>query len=269
MSDRFRIDGRVAVVTGALGNLGPVWAQALLEAGATVVGLDLPDARPNAAFTALQSAHPGKLLLMGANVTDRAALSAARDQVLAKYDVPSVLVNNAGIDAPPAASGGGYRLEDIPFDVNQRIFEVNTLGLFQVTQLFGVVMAKAGRGSIVNIGSLYASVSPDARFYDHIVSDPPFLKPPAYGASKAAVVNLTRYFATAWGPSGVRVNTLSPGGVLGAQDDQFKSKFNARVPLGRMAVHQDLIGPLQFLASDASAYVTGAELRVDGGFTAW
>ena len=269
MTDRFRIDGRVAVVTGALGNLGPVWAQALLEAGATVVGLDLPDARPNGAFAALQSAHPGKLLLIGASVTDRAALSAARDQVLAKHDVPTILVNNAGIDAPPAAAGGGYRLEDIPFDVNRRIFEVNTLGLFQVTQVFGADMAKAGRGSIVNIGSLYASVSPDARFYDHIVSDPPFLKPPAYGASKAAVVNLTKYFATAWGPYGVRVNTLSPGGVLGAQDDQFKAKFNARVPLGRMAVYQDLIGPLQFLASDASAYVTGSELRVDGGFTVW
>ena len=268
MNDRFRIDGRVAVVTGALGNLGPVWAQALLEAGATVVGLDLPDARPNAAFAALQSAHPGRLMLIGANVTDRAALVAAREHVT-QHGVVSVLVNNAGIDAPPAANGGGHRLEDIPFDVNRRIFEVNTLGLFQVTQLFGSDMAKAGRGSIINIGSLYASVSPDARFYDHIVSDPPFLKPPAYGASKAAVVNLTKYFATAWGPFGVRVNTLSPGGVLGAQDEQFKSKFNARVPLGRMALHQDLIGPLQFLASDASAYVTGAELRVDGGFTAW
>ena len=269
MTDRFRLDGRVAVVTGALGNLGPVWAQALLEAGATVIGLDLPGAKPTAAFDDLLSAHSGRLTLINANVTDRAALSTARDEVLARHDVPTVLVNNAGIDAPPAASGGGHRLEDIPFDVNRRIFEVNTLGLFQVTQLFGGDMAKAGRGSIINIGSLYASVSPDARFYDHLVSDPPFLKPPAYGASKAAVVNLTKYFATAWGPRGVRVNTLSPGGVLGAQDDQFKSKFNARVPLGRMASHQDLIGPLQFLASDASAYVTGAELRVDGGFTAW
>jgi NAD(P)-dependent dehydrogenase (short-subunit alcohol dehydrogenase family) len=269
MTDRFRIDGRVAVVTGALGNLGPVWAEALLDAGATVIGLDLPGATSNAAFTALQSAHPGRLTLVHANVTDRAALTAARQQLLAHHDVPSVLVNNAGIDAPPAAAGGGYLLEDIPFDVNRRIFEVNTLGLFQVTQLFGSDMAKAGRGSIINIGSLYASVSPDAHFYDHIVSDPPFLKPPAYGASKAAVVNLTKYFATAWGRSGVRVNTLSPGGVLGAQDDQFKQKFNARVPMARMAVHQDLIGPLQFLASDASAYVTGVELRVDGGFTAW
>lgn len=267
MTDRFRIDGRIAVLTGALGNLGPVWAQALLEAGATVIGLDLPGLEPNAAFAVLQSAHPDRLTLVGASVTDRAALTAARDLVRSRYDVPSVLVNNAGIDAPPAASGGGHRLEDIPFDVNRRIFEVNTLGLFQVTQIFGADMAAARRGSIINVGSLYASVSPDARFYDHI--DPPFLKPPAYGASKAAVANLTKYFATAWGPFAVRVNTLSPGGVRGGQDEPFTRKFNSRVPLARMAEHQDLIGPLQFLASDASAYVTGAELRVDGGFTAW
>jgi NAD(P)-dependent dehydrogenase (short-subunit alcohol dehydrogenase family) len=130
-------------------------------------------------------------------------------------------------------------------------------------------MVAARRGSIINIGSLYASVAPDPRFYDHIKSDPPFLKPPAYGASKAAVVNLTKYLATAWGPYGVRVNALSPGGVLGGQDEPFKRKFSDRVPLGRMAAYQDLIGPLQFLASDASAYVTGIELRVDGGFTAW
>ena len=270
MSARFGLDGRIAVVTGVLGNLGPVWAEGLLEAGATVVGLDLPTATPNAAFARLQAVWgESKLTLIGASVTDRAALVAARDRVVSGFGVPHVLVNNAGIDQPPSPSGGGYRLEEIPFDLNRRIFEVNTLGLFQVTQIFGTDMAKAGRGSIINIGSLYASVSPDPRFYEHIESDPPFIKPPAYGASKAAVVNLTKYLATAWGPRGVRVNTLSPGGVLGAQDEQFKRKFCDRVPLGRMAVYQDLIGPLQFLASDASAYVTGAELRVDGGFTAW
>lgn len=270
MNDRFSLDGRVAVVTGALGNLGPVWTEGLLEAGATVVGLDLPGVAPSAAFRRLEAAYgASKLTLLAANVTDRAALEAARDRVLASFGVPSVLVNNAGIDAPPAATGGGYRLEDIPLEVNRRIFEVNTLGLFQVAQVFGAEMVKARRGSIINIGSLYAAVAPDARFYDHIPGDPPFLKPPAYGASKSAVVNLTRYLATAWGPHGVRVNTLSPGGVLGGQDEPFRRKFCDRVPLGRMAAHEDLIGPLQFLASDASAYVTGAELRVDGGFTAW
>lgn len=270
MSTRFGLDGRVAVVTGVLGNLGPVWAQGLLEAGAAVVGLDLPGAPPNAAFARLQSEYgESRLVLLGASVVDRGALAAARDVVVSRFGVPHVLVNNAGIDSPPSAAGGGYRLEDIPLEVNRGIFEVNALGLFQVSQVFGGPMADAGRGSVINIGSLYAAVSPDPRFYDHIERDPPFLKPPAYGASKAAVVNLTKYLATAWGPRGVRVNTLSPGGVLGGQDDQFKRKFCDRVPLGRMALHDDLIGPLQFLASDASLYITGTELRVDGGFTAW
>jgi NAD(P)-dependent dehydrogenase (short-subunit alcohol dehydrogenase family) len=270
VNGRFGLDGRVAVVTGVLGNLGPVWAEALLEAGATVVGLDLPDAVPNDAFIRLQTAYgEPRLTILGASVTDRDALTAARDRVRSTLGVPHVLVNNAGIDQPPSPSGGGYRLDEIPFDVNRRIFDVNTLGLFQVAQIFGSDMAREGRGSVINIGSLYASVSPDPRLYDHIESDPPFLKPPAYGASKAAIVNLTKYLATAWGPHGVRVNTLSPGGVLGRQDEQFKRKFCDRVPLGRMAVYQDLVGPLQFLASDASAYVTGSELRVDGGFTAW
>jgi len=266
----FSLEGRVAVITGALGNLGPVWAKSLLDAGAAVVGLDLPGAKPNTAFASLQARYDeSRLLLLPASVTDRDALLAAREQVRATWGAPHVLVNNAGVDQPPSPSGGGYLLEDIPFEVNRRIFEVNTLGLFQVVQVFGADMVKARRGSIINIGSLYASVSPDPRFYDHIVSDPPFLKPPAYGASKAAIVNLTKYLATAFGPHNVRVNALSPGGVLGAQDDEFKRKFCARVPLGRMALHEDLVGPLQFLASDASAYVTGTELRIDGGFTAW
>jgi NAD(P)-dependent dehydrogenase (short-subunit alcohol dehydrogenase family) len=129
-------------------------------------------------------------------------------------------------------------------------------------------MSEAGRGSIVNIGSLYASIAPDPGFYDHLEADPPFLKPPAYGASKAAVVNLTRYFARLWGPHGVRVNALSPGGVHAGQDPEFARKYCARVPLGRMAEPGDLAGPLLFLATDASRYLTGHELRVDGGFTA-
>jgi NAD(P)-dependent dehydrogenase (short-subunit alcohol dehydrogenase family) len=143
---------------------------------------------------------------------------------------------------------------------------VNVTGLYNATEVFGRAMCEAGGGSIVNIGSLYASVAPIPAFYDHI--EPPFTKPAAYGASKAAVVNLTRYFARLWGPRGVRVNALSPGGVRGGQDGEFVRKYSERVPLGRMAEPDDLVGALLFLASDASAYVTGQELRVDGGFTA-
>jgi NAD(P)-dependent dehydrogenase (short-subunit alcohol dehydrogenase family) len=208
----------------------------LRDAGADVVGVDL---------RASEGVH-------AADVTDRGSLAA----VLAETGAPDVLVNNAGIDSPPGGDEGDF----------SKTLEVNVTGLYNATQVFGEAMCEAGRGSIVNIGSLYASIAPIPALYDHI--EPPFTKPAAYGASKAAVVNLTRYFARLWGPRGVRVNALSPGGVRAGQDPEFVRKYSERVPLGRMAETDDLTGALLFLASDASAYVTGLELRVDGGFTA-
>jgi NAD(P)-dependent dehydrogenase (short-subunit alcohol dehydrogenase family) len=270
MIELFRLEGEIAVVTGASGNLGPVWIEALLEAGAAVFAVDHPDAQGADVIRSLQDRF-GKatLQLAFADIRNRPVLETLAGQCGDTVGVPSILVNNAGIDNPPGQTGKGCRLEDIPLEVNREIFEVNTLGMFQASQVFGKRMVAAGRGSVINIGSLYASVAPDSRFYDHISQDPPFLKPPAYGASKAAVVNLSRYLATLWAPYGVRVNVLSPGGVLGNQDPEFKRKFCDRVPLGRMADLSDLRGPLLFLASQASSYVTGIELKVDGGFTAW
>jgi NAD(P)-dependent dehydrogenase (short-subunit alcohol dehydrogenase family) len=233
--------GRVAVVTGALGKLGPVWTEALTGAGARVVGIDLRE---------------GGGVLPG-DATDRGSLERVLEAVEAEHGTPSVLVNNAGIDVPPGAD------DDASFG---RTLDVNVVGVFNATEVFGRAMCEAGAGSIVNVGSLYASIAPIPAFYDHI--EPPFTKPAAYGASKAAVVNLTRYYARLWGPRGVRVNALSPGGVLGGQDEQFLRKYSERTPLGRLAEPGDLVGPLLFLCSDASAYVTGHELRVDGGFTA-
>ena len=265
----FRLDNAVAVVTGACGKLGPVWTEALLEAGARVAALDLPRTRGSDAFAALASRAAARLTRIDCDITHRGSIEAAEQQVRAALGDPAVLVNNAGVDQPPDSGGNRSRIEGLPLEEFRRMIEVNLLGTFQVTQVFGGRMAELGRGSIVNIGSLYASVSPDQRFYDHLAGDLPFLKSPAYGASKAGVVNMTKYFSTLWGPRGVRVNTLSPGGVAGAQDDRFKQKYGARVPLGRMATFDDLKGPLVFLASPASSYVTGHELRVDGGFTAW
>jgi NAD(P)-dependent dehydrogenase (short-subunit alcohol dehydrogenase family) len=242
------LDGRVAVVTGALGKLGPIWSDALAAAGARVVGIDLAEGAD----------YRG-------DVTDRSAMAALRQRIEAEVGAVEILVNNAGIDQPPSADAGGTAVEEIELADFGRVLDVNVGGTFVCTQVFGSRMRDAGRGSIVNVGSLYASIAPEPAFYDHI---PGFLKPPAYGASKAAVVNLTRYFARLWGPHGVRVNALSPGGVLGGQDEQFLAKFGARTPLRRLAEAADLTGPLLFLASDASRYVTGQELRVDGGFTA-
>ncbi len=229
--------GEVALVTGARGRLGPVWTAALEAAGAQVIGVDVEDA----------------------DVRDRAALEALRDRLDAP---PTILVNNAGIDQPPDA-GAQAVLDHAEF---LRVLDVNLAGAFNATLVFGEAMIAAGGGGrIVNIGSLYASIAPEPRLYDHLDG---FLKPPAYGASKAGLVQLTKYFARLWGPHGVRVNALSPGGVRGEQDPEFLRKYCARVPLGRMAEAEDLGGPLVFLASDASRYLTGHELRVDGGFTA-
>jgi NAD(P)-dependent dehydrogenase (short-subunit alcohol dehydrogenase family) len=245
--------GRVAVVTGALGKLGPVWADALRGAGATVVGIDL--------------AGDGHWVER-ADVTDRAALDAVLERVRERLGTPAILVNNAGIDQPPDAAARTVRIDEVALDDFRLTLDVNLAGTFNATQVFGAAMAEAGGGSIVNIGSLYASIAPDPAFYDHLGLDPPFLKPAAYGASKAGVISLTRYFARLWGPRDVRVNALSPGGVAGGQDPEFLRKYVARVPLRRMAEPEDLVGPLLFLASDASRYLTGHELRVDGGFTA-
>jgi NAD(P)-dependent dehydrogenase (short-subunit alcohol dehydrogenase family) len=239
------LDGVVAVVTGASGKLGPGWTAALREAGAVVAGNDV-------------EAGEG---VEAADVTDRPALEAALRRITADHGVPSVLVNNAGIDQPPDPAAAGEET----LEAFTRALDVNLAGVFNATTVFGTAMVEAGRGSIVNIGSVYASVAPDPSFYDHM---PGFVKPAAYGASKAGVVQLTRYFARRWGPHGVRVNALSPGGVRAAQDDEFVSKYCARVPLGRMAEAEELGPPLVFLASDDSRYVTGHELRVDGGFTA-
>ena len=270
MTAGYNLKGEIAIVTGASGFLGPIWIETLLEGGAKVVAVDHPQAKITDNLQALlEHFETKKLHLAHADVRDRSELEIVCRQCLKIFGTPTVLVNNAGIDQPPGDSKQGYRLEDIPLEVNREILEVNTLGMFLTTQVFGGQMVKAGRGSIINIGSLYAGVSPDPHFYDHIKSDPPFLKPPAYGASKAAVVNLTKYLATLWAPHGVRVNALSPGGVLGNQDEEFKRKFCSRVPLGRMATAEDLSGPLLFLASSASSYVTGVELMVDGGFTVW
>lgn len=257
------------MVTGVGGNLGPVWASTLLEAGARVAGIERPEAALSETVVALQEQWPQALRVYRADVRDRESLCRVREECARDLGVPWVLVNNAGIDQPPDPSVPRYPVEGIPTELARAIFEVNVHGAFQVMQVFGEAMVKARRGSIINICSLYATVAPDSRFYDHLPGEPPFLKPPAYGASKAALLNLTRYLATLWAPYGVRVNALSPGGVRGGQDEEFQQKFCARVPMGRMAELEDLAGPLLFLASDASSYVTGINLQVDGGFTLW
>jgi len=247
--DLFSLRDRVAVVTGGAGQLGAEIVRELEERGARVAVFDL-------------AADPFRV-----DVTDRAALEAAIDEV----GTPHVLVNAAALDSPPDAPAEEVGpVETYPEESFDAVMEVNVKGTFLSCQVIGSRMASEGRGSIVNISSIYGMLSPVQELYDfRRAAGEEFYKPVAYSVSKSALYNLTRYFATYWAKSGVRVNTLTLAGVANEQPSEFVEAYTARMPVGRMADVSEVVGPVVFLASDASSYVTGANLVVDGGWSAW
>jgi NAD(P)-dependent dehydrogenase (short-subunit alcohol dehydrogenase family) len=267
----FDLAGRVAVVTGGMGQLGGALAAALAARGMRVAILDLRT-EPQGGDSALREGLDGGTIRAHAcDVTDRGAVEAALALVEQDCDVPNVLVNAAAIDAPPdapAAEVGPF--EEVPLDSLERVVHVNVLGVVVPCQVIGGAMARAGRGSIVNVGSVYGLVSPDQGLYEfRRDAGEDFFKPVAYSVSKSALLNLTRYLATYWGRSGVRVNTLTPHGIENGQPAPFVEAFSARSPLGRLMDVSEAVGAVVFLASDGSSYVTGANIVVDGGWTAW
>jgi NAD(P)-dependent dehydrogenase (short-subunit alcohol dehydrogenase family) len=263
------LGGRVVVVTGGLGRLGSSFTRALLGAGARVAVIDMTDGAARRADL-FGNVGPDRLRLYAADITSRAALERVRNEVMEAWDRPFGLINNAALDAPPdapASENGPF--EDYPESSFDRIMAVNVKGAFLCCQVFGAAMAAAGAGSIVNIGSIYGVVSPDQALYQYRRDrGEVFFKPVAYSVSKSALMNLTRYLAVYWGAAGVRVNTLVFAGVFADQDAEFLKSYVRKVPLGRMAEPADYDGPVLFLMSDASRYMTGASMVVDGGFTA-
>lgn len=263
----FNLEGKTALVTGACGLIGKEHCRALAEAGANVVALDM-----NAAKTAEFAATLGeKHLGLGINVTDAESLKGARETILARYGSIDILVNNAAINdmfENPLLAGEQSKFENYPVEMFRQSMEVNVVGVFLCAQVFGAVMAEQGRGSIINIASTYGVNGPDQSIYKDKDGKQTFYKSASYPATKGAVVNFTRFLATYWGEKGVRVNTLSPGGVENGQDEFFIENYSRKTALGRMAQPNDYKGAIVFLASDASAYMTGANLLVDGGWTA-
>ena len=268
----FDLAGRVAIVTGGLGRLGRQYCRTLAGAGARVAALDLAadDEAVARAFPDL-AGTPSCPIAVAADVADRGSLEQALARIQAEAGIPEILINNAAIDSPPNApieENGPF--ESFPVESWRRVFTVNTEGVFLCCQVFGGAMAAAGRGSIVNVASIYGMVSPDQSLYQYRRDrGEQYYKPVAYSASKSALYNLTRYLATYWGRSGVRVNTVTLAGVFADQDPAFVAAYVPRVPLGRMADASDYNGVMLFLASDASRYVTGSNLVADGGWTAW
>jgi NAD(P)-dependent dehydrogenase (short-subunit alcohol dehydrogenase family) len=267
----FDLAGRVVIVTGALGQLGSAYAVALVERGAKVALLDRHDDVSRLPASLQDACADGRALALAADVTDLDALQAALRRIEDRLGTPSGLIANAALDSPPnapASENGPF--EDYPVESFRKVLDVNVTGVMLCCQVFGGAMAKAGQGSIVLIGSIYGVVSPDQSIYEYRRSaTETFFKPVAYSASKSALYNLTRYLATYWAGKGVRVNSVTLAGVFANQDPRFLEGYLKKMPVGRMAEPDDYVGIMVYLLSDASRYATGAEFRIDGGWTAW
>ena len=247
MRDIFDVRDRVVVITGGLGQLGRQYCLALLERGGRVVVLDVPK-DPGIEINKLEKEK--NFLYFSADVTNKASLEAALKALIGKWGTPPhALVNNAALDSPPnSSSKENGPFETYPGESWDRVMNVNVKGVFLTCQVIGGAMAEAGRGSVVNVCSVYGVVSPDQRIYEYRQQEGSgFFKPVAYSASKSALLNLTRYLATYWAPKGVRVNTITLGGVFNNQDVEFLRGYQSKVPLGRMAREDEYNGAIIFL----------------------
>ena len=275
LSGKFNLSGKTALITGAAGLLGIEHAAALLESGATVVLTDLSSsALQSTAAKLTDSFDSGKIISETMDVTDIAAIrSVAKDIVTSGRHV-DILVNNAAIDPKVKGDQGiieTSRLENFPLDQWALQMNVGLTGAFLCSQVFGTAMAQNGSGVILNIASDLSVISPDQRLYrkPNVNDELQPVKPVTYSVIKAGLVGLTRYLATYWADKGVRANALSPGGVYNGQGEEFVQRLTSLTPLGRMAARDEYRAAVQFLCSDASAYLNGQNLVMDGGRSVW
>lgn len=263
----FSLENKVAVVTGGCGLLGREHCKALADAGASVVVADRDEPKCKEFAMQMGSKHMG----IGMNVTNMVSLKNAKERILKKYQTIDILVNNAAINdmfENPAAAAEQSKFENYPIDLWDKSLQVNITGVFLCSQILGTVMAEQNHGSIINIASTYGMVAPDQSIYKNEAGRQRFYKSVSYPVTKGAVISFTKFLASYWGEKNVRVNTLSPGGVENNQDSYFVNNYSKRTLLKRMANPSDYRGAIVFLASDESAYMTGANLVVDGGWTA-
>jgi NAD(P)-dependent dehydrogenase (short-subunit alcohol dehydrogenase family) len=257
----FDLSGRVAIVTGGAGLLGREHAMALADCGATVVLADVDRDACQARAKELERRSKALFVSSHADVSNPDSVREAVGEVHDRFGRIDVLVNNA------AAKSKNFfaPFEEFPFEDWNRVMAVNVGGMFLFAQAVGKVMLRQGSGSVINVASIYGLVGPDQRIYEGTSINTPAV----YSASKAAVLGLTRYLAAYWADKGIRVNAITPGGVFDGHQDPFLTNYSRRVPMGRMANPGELRGAIAYLASDASSYVTGHNLVLDGGWTVW
>lgn len=246
----FKLEDKVVLITGGLGVQGPEHAKAFKSVGAKVVVTDI---------------KKGGDFVM--DVTSPDSVNKVVKQVVEKYKHIDVLVNNAGATGKHMTRAAAP-LEKQNIEDWDQIIKVNLTGTFLCSQAVGIIMAKQGKGSIINLASIYGLVAPDFSIYKEAnYTGKKMGNPAAYAASKGGIISLTRYLASYWADKGVRVNCVSPGGIFDNQSDNFVKAYSKRVPMGRMAKKNEVSGALLYLASDLSSYVTGANIVVDGGLT--
>lgn len=268
--DRFDLRGKVAIVTGGAGILGQHFCAGLAESAATVAVVDLHEGKAKELALALSDRYKVGAIGIGCDVSNPQSVQAMVARVVSEYGEINVLHNNAAgksddLDAFFAP------FEEYSLDQWRKIMAVNLDGMFLVAQAVGKQMVAQGKGgSIIQTASIYGLMAPDHRIYEGSFYLGRQINTPAvYTASKAAVIGLTKYLATYWADKGIRVNTLTPGGTESGQNDEFNRRYSARIPMNRMATAQEMVGALLYLASDASSYVTGQNIIVDGGLSAW
>lgn len=269
----FDLSGRVAIITGGAGLLGYYHAAILAAAGAHAVLIDLASAQPRIRASQLTADTGVPCLGIDADITSEVSLLNARDRILETFGRIDILINNAA-NNPKVEDAKGQtwsRLENFPLEVWDADIRVGLTGAFLCSRVFGTEMVKRGRGTIVNVASDLGIIAPDQRLYrqDNLPEDQQPVKPVTYSVVKTGLIGLTRYLATYWAGANIRVNSISPGGVLNGQPESFLTRLNNLIPMGRMAERDEYQGAILFLCSDASSYMTGSNLVVDGGRTCW
>jgi len=273
IQEKFDLTGRVAVVTGGVGLLGAEFCRTLAEAGAAVVVVDLNASASQAAADSLTKSG-SKALAVPTDITQPEGVNALVEQTLSRFGRLDILVNSAALDPKfdPAAVSKGITpgaFEDYPLDLWNSALNVNLTGMFLMTQAcVKPMIAQGGKGSIINICSTYGLNGPDQRIYIKDGNRVAF-KPVYYTVTKAGVMGFTKYLAAYYAGTEIRVNALTPGGVYNNHEEYFVKNYSAKTILGRMAHKDEMNGALLFLASDASSYMTGNNVVVDGGWTAW
>ncbi|MBN1122995.1 MAG: SDR family oxidoreductase [Anaerolineae bacterium] len=264
LKNLMNLEGRTALITGGAGHIGVVMAGALAELGAAVAVLDVDAAKCEQTAAQISREWGVETLPLAVDLFDEAAVKAAPGQVADSLGGLDILINNAAFVGTSKLEGWAVPFRDQSVDTWRRALEVNLTAAFALTQAAADFLGESGHGAVINIGSIYGMVAPDFSLYEGTAMG----NPAAYGASKGGLMQLTRYLAAALAPK-VRVNAISPGGVWRNQPEAFHERYKTRTPLGRMAVEEDFKGAVAYLASDLSAYVTGHNLVVDGGWSIW